>query len=698
MRKTFFLTCLLLGMFLALSAQTFVEKCSSGQFLRYNILDDKHSVEVDGISCGNPAFDVLPGDYRYSSKLAIPSSVTYRGQRYSVVKIADYAFSHAKLARVTIPRSVTTIGTFAFSNCQKLHSIQIPSSVTNIGEGIFEANNLGSIRVEKGNPAYDSRNDCNAIIETATNRLIAGCLRTVIPGTVTAIGERAFLGMPLDAIDIPNSVTVIEHGAFAHCKQLTSVSIPSSVSSIAPWSFAHCPNLKSITVNPANPVYDSRDNCNAIIETAHNSLIVGCTGTVIPRTITSIGEDAFSGSLLVSADIPDSVTFIGECAFFSCKELVEVHMPRSLDSVAYGTFWNCRKLVTAILPNSVKTIGLRAFHKCESLAQVNIPDSIVSIDAEAFYGCSKITSVTFPQTLEKIGREAFLKCKSLQSVVIPRSVTSIGEGAFRWCEGLRTVRILAPVSSIGENTFDGCFSMESITLPGTVTSLGDYAFNGCHNLAAIEIPEAVTSIGMGAFSFCDGLASLHIPRAVESIGAEALSGCSGLKSITVEPGNPVYDSRDNCNAIIKTAANRLLFGCGATVIPNTVREIGERAFNWCGSLVSIDVPSSVTEIDAFAFYRCQKMVSIHLSDSVRSIGMDAFYGCVSLKSFHLPKSATDVAHNLFSECPSLTTITVDPENPVYDSRNNCNAIIQTATNTPACTCRGTVLPDGVSKW
>ena len=92
------------------------------------------------------------------------------------------------------------------------------------------------------------------------------------------------------------------------------------------------------------------------------------------------------------------------------------------------------------------------------------------------------------------------------------------------------------------------------------------------------------------------------------------------------------------------------------------------------------------------------MVSIHLSDSLRSIGMDAFYGCVSLKSFHLPKSATDVAHNLFSECPSLTTITVDPENPVYDSRNNCNAIIQTATNTPACTCRGTVLPDGVSKW
>lgn len=193
---------------------------------------------------------------------------------------------------------------------------------------------------------YDSRENCNAIIETATKSLISGCKNTVIPKDVTCISDRAFFGCSdLSKITIPDGVTKIRFEAFRECSSLKKINIPSSVTEIGPSVFYDCDGLMEITVAPQNSKFDSRDGCNAIIETASNTLLYGCKTTVVPKSVTKIGPKAFARLTgITSIIIPDGVTGIGYNAFEVCPDLTSITIPSSVTGVEFGVFSYCRNL------------------------------------------------------------------------------------------------------------------------------------------------------------------------------------------------------------------------------------------------------------------------------------------------------------------------------------------------------------------
>jgi len=171
---------------------------------------------------------------------------------------------------------------------------------------------------------------------------------------------------------------------------------------------------------------------------------------------------------------------------------------------------------------------------------------------------------------------------------------------------------------------------DKVVINKGVTSIGDYAFKDCLDLTSVEIPDSVTNIGVSAFFGCKSLTSVIIPNSVTSIGEYAFSGCSGLNKIQVATDNKVYDSRNDCNAIIKTATNTLVTGCKSTKIPNSVTSIGECAFYGCNGLTSIVIPNSVTSIGDSAFTDCGDLTSVTIGNSVTNIGGWAFSGCSGL--------------------------------------------------------------------
>ena len=396
-------------------------------------------------------------------------------------------------------------------------------------------------------------------------------------GNVTSIGDRAFDGCSgLTSVTIGNSVTSIGYDAFSYCSGLTSVTIPNSVIKIGDGAFYDCSGLISVT---------------------------------IPNSVTSIGRYAFMGcSGLTSVTIPNSVTDIGNDAFNGCFSLTSIVIPSSVTSIEYGTFYDCKGLTSVTIPNSVTSIGYDAFRNCTGLTSLTIGNSVTEIGESAFEYCYRLTNVTIPNSVMSIGDRAFSDCEGLTSVTIPNSVISVGNDAFSGCSSLPVVDNIRYADTYLVGAVDKTLTTYNIKV-GTKW-IGSSAFSGCSGLTSVEIPNSVTSIGKFAFSGCSGLTSLTIPNSVTSIGESAFDGCLGLTSIVVESGNKVYDSRDNCNAIMETASNILIRGCNNTTIPNSVTSIGEFAFDGCSGLTSVEIPNSVTSIGDWAFWNCSGLTSV----------------------------------------------------------------------------------------
>ena len=505
---------------------------------------------------GTPWYKNQPDGLVYAGKVAYSYKGTMPEGTQIVIKdgtigIAGYAFNVCRgLTSVTIPNSVTNIGDRAFYY-SGLTSVTIPNSVTSIGQDAFDDtpwyNNQPDGLVYAGRMAYKYK---GAMPEGAWINIEEGTIGIAdyafldcseiesvsIPNSMTSIGKFAFSGCNgLTRLYIPdNSVSSIGNYAFSDCSGMTSLTISNSVTSIGYGAFFNCSGLKLIDVEEGNTVYDSRNYCNAIIETATNTLITGCQWTSIPRGVTSIGDDAFRG----------------------CTGLTSITIPNSVISIGNRAFFNCSGLTSAAIPNSVTSIGDEAFQGCTGMTSVSIGSCVTNIGDYAFYKCSGLTSVTIPNSVTSIGDVAFQGCTGLTSVTIGNSVTNIGDYAFYKCSGLTSINIPDNVTSIGEGVFDECSSLTSFTIGKGITIIPYAMFEECNSLTSVIIPDHITSIGSAAFAVCESLNIVTIGSGVTSIGNAAFYGCDALTSVIVNNPTPAEIEDEST---FSNAANATLF-------------------------------------------------------------------------------------------------------------------------------------------
>ena len=468
-----------------------------------------YDFEVDGVyynyeSAGGRTCAVTCGDAPYAGVVDIPAEVTVDGDRLTVVKILEKAFSRCtELAEVAIPSTVEEIGLYSFGGCTALKSVVIPQSVRTVCGYAFAGSGVDSVTVEDGAEpllvefgafdntmlryAYLGRDiDYDPLYNSSAFSGITTLGEIVLGGSVTRLGRRMFEGCSsLKEIDVPSSVSEIGDGAFSYCSSLERISLPPELETVSRDMLAYCTALKSVD---------------------------------IPRTVSHVGDMAFFDcDGLTEIVVPESVEAMGRSVFAGCDGLKSVSLSCALTEIAYGTFSSCTGLETVCLPPSVETIGSLAFSNCTSLKSVSLPSSVRTIGSNAFEGCRGMTEFTVPSATESIGNGAFNSCYSLCSLTIEDGRAALLLGSYNY------------------NNFSGMFKdcpIETLYLGRGIAYTFDHdgnsaAFSAVYSLKTVVIGSEVTDIGTGTFTRCTGLNAIKSLAAVPPASAAVAGFTAG---------------------------------------------------------------------------------------------------------------------------------------------------------------------------
>ena len=524
--------------------------------------------------------------------------------------IGDNSFKNlTKLKTVDLGEStsVETIGRNAFAGATALTSISIPASVVSLGASAFDGcSRLATIEFE----------DNSSLISIGA-RVFAGTAITLIslPTGVSQISDYAFASCSnLESFEIPSGVVTIGANAFDSCANITEISIPASVVSLGANAFDGCSNLSVVKLESNNNSTIQRllmssafNNYTKAVQVLNSNFVSAyyfAKNLNLSLTVEALWTDA---EIEASFELEPSPDRIGYNITHYTGNASVLSLPSSYNGIAISgigsSAFSNKHLVSVVLPEGLAYIGRYAFWMLEATT-VSIPSTVQVIEEYAF-AASSLSSVVFAEgsQLQAIGEYAFASAEAIEEGNIVPRLTSIN---IEDCSNLLT---------ISQGAFAGQ-PLGTITFPSSLRAIGEEAFGRCSNLLSVYIPASVTSISSGAFY-----------------------GCSGITSIIVDPQNSKYDSRDNCNAIILSSTNTLVYACASTTIPASIKAIGDAAFQGIRDITEIILPYGIEKIGYAAFDECRELESIYIPSSVTSIASSAF-GHTNISSLILPDSIT----------------------------------------------------------
>lgn len=438
---------------------------------------------------GTPYDSTLTGELVYINSILYrcQSDAVTVSIRQGTTVIAEEAFiNRVNLAAIVVPDGVSYIGSNAFKNCSALSQIEIPKSVRDIVANAFDGtkwyedrkhemiyiNDLlyrvpAEIIVQSEQPTGSLRDkDAAELAKSGVATQIIPYTDVIVQGETTTICTLAFANTPVQKVQLPSTLTTIRYGAFQNCTALKQITLPESMTFIEGGAFQNCSAISSILV-PQNVTYLGAsafsgctsltsatlpqaitrissglfENCSSLTTVQASSALTSIgsrafaetsalSSFTFPQTLTAVGAESFTGSGIVNANLPQSVTYLGAGAFADCTKLVYAQVPAAIQAVRERTFRNCTELKNVSIPEGIRYIGAAAFQNDVSLQTVDFAQSLLTICDNAFEGSGVGEGLVLPSALRTIGSRAFAGCMRLTSLTIQADVRKMGSQAF----------------------------------------------------------------------------------------------------------------------------------------------------------------------------------------------------------------------------------------------------------------------------